>query len=59
MTIENVEILASTAKGQGHLLNLEALFIRDFKPLLNTKDINISRKEMYIMSLLSYIDFRK
>ena len=39
----NVEILSSTQKGERHLLTLEALFIREIKPVLNTKDEYRSR----------------
>ena len=41
--MNNVEILASTQKGERHLLTLEALFIRDIKPVLNTQDEYRSR----------------
>ena len=41
--MNNVEILSSTQKGERHLLTLEALFIRDIKPVLNTKDEYRSR----------------
>ena len=41
--MNNVEILASTQKGERYLLTLEALFIRDIKPVLNTKDEYRSR----------------
>ena len=38
LTEEKVEILQSTARGEGYLLTLEALYIRELKPAINTKD---------------------
>ena len=38
LTEEKVEILQSTARGEGYLLTLEALYIRELKPTINTKD---------------------
>ena len=35
---ENVKILSSTSKGEAHLLTLEALYIQEIKPSINTKD---------------------
>ena len=43
LQIDNVKILA-TASNQEKLMTLEALFIRDLKPSLNTKDEFKSRK---------------
>ena len=34
----NVEVLASTARGEGYLMTLEALWIRELNPGINTKD---------------------
>ena len=34
---ENIEILASTIKSVSHLKTLEALYIRELKPFLNTQ----------------------
>ena len=39
----NVQILGSTARGEKHLLTLEALFQNELKPTLNTKDEYKSR----------------
>ena len=38
LSLEDVSILASTIKTQEHLLTLEALFIKELNPVLNTKD---------------------
>ena len=38
LTIECVDILTSTIKSEDHLLTLEALYIKELKPSLNTKD---------------------
>ena len=35
---DNVTILGSTSRGDKHLMTLEALFIQEIKPHLNTKD---------------------
>ena len=37
-TLENISILASTARGITHLLTLEALYIEELKPVINTKE---------------------
>ena len=39
----NVQILASTSRGENYLLTLEALFQHDIKPEINTKDEYESR----------------
>ena len=41
--MENVNIIASTLKSITYLMTLEALFINDIKPSLNTKDEYRSR----------------
>ena len=38
LEIESIEILASSQKGEKHLLTLKELYIRDIRPSLNTKD---------------------
>ena len=38
ITEDSVDILGSTSKGEIHLLTLEALWIRELKPFLNTQD---------------------
>ena len=38
LTEKDISILGSTSKSEGHLLTLEALFINEIKPSLNTKD---------------------
>ena len=43
LTMENVKIIASTLKSITYLMTLEALFINDIKPSLNTKDEYRSR----------------
>ena len=43
-TLENLEILAKTTKSLDHLLALEALYIREYKAELDTKDKFISRE---------------
>ena len=40
----NVRILASSTRGMEHLLTLEALYIREIKTELNTKDEYWSRE---------------
>ena len=37
-TLDDIEILASTSKNEKHLLTLEALYIREEKPYLNTQN---------------------
>ena len=36
--LEDIDILASTIKSDTHLLTLEALYIRELKPYLNTQN---------------------
>ena len=43
ITQDSVDILGSTSKGEVHLLTLEALWIRELKPFLNTQDTMRSR----------------
>ena len=43
VTQDNVDILGATSKGEMHLLTLEALWIREIKPVLNTMDTMRSR----------------
>ena len=38
LEMDNVEILASSQKSEQHRLTLEALYIREIRPSLNTKD---------------------
>ena len=38
ITMENVQLLKSSSRGEEHLLTLEALFIEESKPKINTKD---------------------
>ena len=38
LTEDDVDILKATARGEAFLLTLEALFIRELKPRINTKD---------------------
>ena len=38
LTDKNVEILQTTSRGEGYLLTLEAIHIRERKPQINTKD---------------------
>ena len=38
LTNECVDILTSTTKSEDHLLTLEALYIKELQPSLNTKD---------------------
>ena len=38
VTFESVEILASSSLGENTLLTLEALYIKDIRPSINTKD---------------------
>ena len=42
--VDDVKILASTSRGLDYLLTLEALYIREIKPELNTKDEHRSRE---------------
>ena len=41
---DNVYILGTTSQGEVHLLTLEALWIRELKPVINTKDEFRSRE---------------
>ena len=43
ITEESVDILGATSRGEMHLLTLEALWIRELKPYLNTQDTMQSR----------------
>ena len=43
ITEDIVDILDSTTKGEVHLLTLDALWIREIKPFLNTQDTIRSR----------------
>ena len=47
ITEDDVEILHTTSRGENYLLTLEALYIRERKPVLNTKD-EYRRKELVI-----------
>ena len=38
LTEDDVEILISSARSEGHLLTLEALFIKELQPKINTKE---------------------
>ena len=44
LQLSDIEILASTTRGIEHLLTLEALYIREIDPELNTKDEYRSRE---------------
>ena len=44
LNTEDVDILKATARGEAYLLTLEALFIRELKPRINTKDEYRSRE---------------
>ena len=44
ITEDDIEILHSSSRGEGLLLTLEALYIRDRKPTINTKDEYRSRE---------------
>ena len=46
-TLTDVEILHCTSRGESYLLTLEALYIRERKPVLNTKD-EYRRRELII-----------
>ena len=43
ITEEHIDILESTSRGEGYLLTLEALFIQELEPKINTKDEWCSR----------------
>ena len=47
LTGDHVEILHATSRGESYLLTLEALYIRERKPTLNTKD-EYKRRELVI-----------
>ena len=38
ITEEYIDILASMSRGEGYLLTLEAFFIQELEPKINTKD---------------------
>ena len=42
--MDDVEILKSSSRGEDHLLTLEALFIAELRPKINTKDEYRSRE---------------
>ena len=41
---KDVSVLSATSQGEIHLLTLEALWIREIKPVINTKDEYRSRE---------------
>ena len=43
LLFENLEVLKTSSKGESHLLTLEALFIEELQPSINTKDEYRSR----------------
>ena len=43
ITEEHIDILSSTSRGESHLLTLEALYIQELDPKINTKDEYRSR----------------
>jgi hypothetical protein len=43
LTLDNIEILGSSARGEDYLMTLEALFINELRPTLNTKNEYRSR----------------
>ena len=43
VTDDNVDILASTSRGEGYLMTLEALWIQELERTINTKDEYRSR----------------
>ena len=43
ITEEHINILSSTSRGESHLLTLEALYIQELDPKINTKDEYRSR----------------
>ena len=47
LTDDDVDILHTTSRGENYLLTLEALYIRERKPVLNTKD-EYRRRELVI-----------
>jgi len=49
LTEDDVKILASTSRGENYLMTLEALWIRDLKPSINTKDEYRSRTLVIMM----------
>ena len=49
ITEEDVKILASTSRGEIYLMTLEALWIRELKPSINTKDEYRSRTLVIMM----------
>ena len=46
-SFEHIEVIDTTTKSLDHLLTLEALYIRDLKPELNTED-ELRNKELII-----------
>ena len=52
LRLEDMEILASSIRSDTHLLALEALFIREVKPFLNTqntKEQDYKRRQLRIV----------
>ena len=47
---ENVSILHQTSRGENYLLTMEALYIREHKPTINTKD-EYKRRELTLKML--------
>ena len=50
LTTENVSILHQTSRGENYLLTMEALYIREHKPTINTKD-EYKRRELTLKML--------
>ena len=48
VSYDDFEILAYISRGEDHLLTLEALWIRDLNPSINTKDEFYKQKDLTI-----------
>ena len=43
LSFDNMDVLKSSARGEAHLLTMEALYIEEMKPIINTRDEYRSR----------------
>ena len=43
LSFDNMDVLKSSARGEAHLLTMEALYIEEMKPVINTRDEYRSR----------------
>ena len=56
ITEEHIDILASTSRGEGYLLTLEALYIQELEPKINTKaEQDPDNKDLVVVSPANHL----